>query len=158
MDEVRRIRLQLHLAVHGGAWHGPALTEILADLSSEEASCRPLPGVHSAWEIALHVIAWIEEVGARARGNTTELDRSADWPVPPGTGPRAWPAVLDRLAMVDRGLQEVLEGMTEADLGRRVAGRGHDVHEMLLGLLQHTAYHAGQVALLKKALRTGRTP
>ena len=58
MREVVRIGSQLKRAFEGGAWHGPSLRELLADVSAEQAAARPLPGAHSMWEIVLHIAAW----------------------------------------------------------------------------------------------------
>jgi hypothetical protein len=55
-------------------------------------------------------------------------------------------------------------GRTEADLERTggslsdrdpALGTGATYRGMVNGLVQHNAYHSGQLALLRKALRTG---
>ena len=38
MTEIERIQDQLQRAHHGGAWHGPALNELLADVTPEQAA------------------------------------------------------------------------------------------------------------------------
>jgi hypothetical protein len=40
----------------------------------------------------------------------------------------------------------------EEDLAEQVPGKEHSVYTMLHGIIQHDLYHAGQIALLKKAV------
>ncbi len=35
-------------------WHGPAIADLLADVTAGEAVAHPVPGAHSVWEIVLH--------------------------------------------------------------------------------------------------------
>ena len=51
----------------GDAWHGPSVKEVL-DGVDEEAAKRKLPGVHSIWELALHIAGWTGEVALRLEG------------------------------------------------------------------------------------------
>jgi uncharacterized damage-inducible protein DinB len=48
-----------------------------------------------------------------------------------------------------------LQGLSDADLGRRVRIRGEEfaVHDALHRSLAHTSYHVGQIVLLGKSLR-----
>ena len=36
-------------AIAGPMWHGPSLDELLANVSSDQAAARPIPGAHSVW-------------------------------------------------------------------------------------------------------------
>ena len=53
MSEIARILDQLTRAHEGGAWHRPALREVLEGVTAETAVARPLPAAHRTWEIAL---------------------------------------------------------------------------------------------------------
>lgn len=152
--EIRRIQDQLRRAVEGGAWHGPALREIIGDLGAGEAARRPLPDVHSPWEIVSHVVAWLETVRRRLDGEEIELGEAEDWPRTAGPDESAWVELRERLARAHEELQRTLERMSDEELERRVPGKTYTNYFMLHGVVQHTLYHAGQIAILKKA--TGR--
>jgi hypothetical protein len=49
-------------------------------------------------------------------------------------------------------LREEIARVDEKGLAGTVPGKEHSVYTMLHGIIQHDLYHAGQVALLKKAL------
>ena len=68
MREIGRIQDQLQRAFDGNAWHGPSLTALLGDVKPEQAAGKPIPGVHSIWELVLHIIAWERVVVRRLSG------------------------------------------------------------------------------------------
>lgn len=154
MKETERIAEQLRAALEGGAWHGPALEEIAGELTAEEAVRRPLPDAHSPWEIVLHVVTWLETVARRLQGQEVELTEAEDWPRVAGRDGAAWDELRTRLADAHAELQRLLGEMSDGDLERRVAGQEYDAYYMLHGVVQHTLYHAGQIAILGKAIRT----
>ena len=153
MSEVARIGSQLKRAAEGGAWHGPALLELLADVSAERAAARPIPGAHSIWEIVLHVSAWQNFAAGAVEGGSMPVDLAdeANWPPVTEASEGAWRAAVAEAGEVNRRLRQALRSLKEEDLERRVPGREYDFYFLLHGVVQHGLYHAGQVALLKKA-------
>ena len=154
MREVARIGSQLKRASEGGAWHGPALLELLADVTAAQAASRPLAGAHSIWEIALHVAAWQGFAARALEGEPmpSNLPEEEDWPPVGDESEEAWRAALDGLGEVNRRLRDAVRRLSDEDLERIVGGREYNVYFLLHGIVQHGLYHAGQIALLKKAL------
>jgi uncharacterized damage-inducible protein DinB len=153
MREVARIGSQLKRASEGGAWHGPALLELLADVPAVQAAARPLAGAHSIWEIVLHVAAW-QGFATRALGGEPmplNLPDEEDWPPVADAGEEAWRAAVADLGEVNRRLREAVRKLSDDDLERIVGGREYSFYFLLHGVVQHGLYHAGQIALLKKA-------
>jgi len=74
-----------------------------------------------------------------------------DWP-PAGTTDAEWAEELAALEDSHRRLKATLKARGDERLTDPVAGSDPTVRGLLFGLLQHNAYHAGQVILLKKAL------
>ena len=153
VDEVVRIREQLRHAMEGGAWHGPSVRELLEDMTAEEAAARPLPSVHSAWELVLHMAVWLEIVRLRVQGDPAEPTEAENFPAVSEPTEAAWADARARLRRAHDDLQSVLPSLTEEDLEGTVPGQRYRVAHMLHGTIQHTLYHAGQVAILKKAMR-----
>jgi uncharacterized damage-inducible protein DinB len=151
MDEIKRIDDQLRRAFEGHAWHGPSLRELLADVTAEQATARSVSGAHSIWEIALHIAAWHEGVRRRVEGERVELSPEEDWPPVASTSEAAWQDALAVLERTHTDLRRTVSRLADARLQEMVAGKDHSVYVMLHGLIQHDLYHAGQIALLKKA-------
>jgi uncharacterized damage-inducible protein DinB len=158
-DILDSLRDELRRSLHGPAWHGPALLEALSDVSPREAQARPLAGAHSIAELAFHTLAWMEEVTRRLDGSAPSLPARGDWPTDDAALPTVEAVRLLRLA--GESLDRALAAFPPARLAEIVGGAERDAPTgsgvtyaiMLHGLAQHNAYHGGQIAMLKKALR-----
>jgi uncharacterized damage-inducible protein DinB len=158
-DILDSLRDELRRSLHGPAWHGPALLEALHDVSPREAQARPLAGAHSIAELAFHALAWVEEVTRRLGGAAPALPARGDWP----SGDTSLPVVesIRLLRQAGDTLDASLSTFPSAQLAALVGGPERDAPTgsgvsyaaMLHGLAQHNAYHGGQIAMLKKALR-----
>ena len=152
MTELERIADQLRRAHQGEAWHGPSLDEILKDVSAETALRRPIAGSHNIWEISLHIGVWESIVRRRLSGEVVvSVTREQDWPPVGDTSETAWQKTLDDLRHGHEHLQQAIARLADRQLGEPVPGMGYNVYFMLHGTVQHTLYHAGQIAILKKA-------
>jgi len=152
MREVKRIEDQLRRAMEGEAWHGPSLREILEGITAGEAAQRPIPDAHSIWEIVLHITVWESVVRRRLAGEViVELPPELDWPRPRDGGEAPWKQALAALVRGNQLLRQAILGLNEERLRDTVPGKNYSMYYMLHGVVQHDLYHAGQIALLKKA-------
>lgn len=151
MGEVRRINDQLKRAFEGTAWHGDSLTEILAGVTAGQAAARPIAGTHSIWELVLHIIFWEEVSRQRVEGKDRKYEAEDGWQSVADTSEEAWQAALDQLRRTNHALREAIAKLTDEQLKERAAGQEYSIYFLLHGVIQHDLYHAGQIALLKKA-------
>jgi len=151
--ETKRLASQLRRSYEGEAWHGPSLRELLNGITAEQAAARPIAGAHSIWELVLHVEAWESEALAIAGGKPYEtLAGEKDWPRVRDTGAGAWQAALDRLETATRELVAAIKAMDDAKLDEIAGGSPFNFYFLFHGVVQHNLYHAGQIALLKRAV------
>jgi len=152
MSEVERIRDQLRRAFHGEAWHGPSVREVLDGVTAKQAASRPFAGGHSIWELVHHITAWTEISRRRlAEDRVPEATAEEDWPPVDGADEESWRKDLHELFASQERLQELLKSFPEPRLEATVPGQAYTFYVMLHGAVQHGLYHAGQVAILKKA-------
>src|SRR5580658_10045929 len=144
---------QLRRAFEGEAWHGPALLEILQDVDAASAAAKPVPAVHSIWELVLHVAAWDGAALRRIAGETIQLTGDANFPVVPKPTEAAWRKAVAHAKRTHDALVKTVASLPESRLRDRVPGKKYDFYFMLHGVTQHELYHAGQIAILKKAQR-----
>ena len=150
--ETKRIASQLRRSYEGPAWHGPALRELLEGVTAEHAAAKPVPGVHSVWELVLHIDAWERQALTTLEGETYEsMTGDADWPPVRDTTAEAWKDALERLGSTTSKLVQAVRLTDEAKLDEIVAGKEFNYYFLLHGVVQHNLYHAGQIALLKRA-------
>jgi uncharacterized damage-inducible protein DinB len=143
-------------AVRGDAWHGPALNEILAGISAEDAIQRPVPAAHNIWELVLHITAWANIARRRITGGQVQPSEGEDWPRPGPISEKRWAESRTSLAESHERLREIVAGMSDEDLAANAPESERSIAAMLHGVTQHAAYHAGQIAILKKAVRSER--
>ncbi|EMR02098.1 DinB family protein [Cesiribacter andamanensis] len=153
MQESQRIADQLKRSMEGEAWHGPALLELLADVSAPEAAAHPLPVAHSIWELCLHLNCWQVAVLQRLQGQAMEYAPDEDWPTPPAPTEAAWQQALEQLQYTYRQLQAAILQLPDEQLEQPCPGKNYSLYILLHGLIQHILYHGGQIALLRKALQ-----
>ncbi len=152
MTEVERIVDQLRRAHEGEAWHGPALRELLAGVKAAQAAARPVAAAHSIWEIVRHIGVWESEGRRRISGEViAEVPPEQDWPAVTDTIETAWLKTLQDLEDGHQQLQQTIALLSDRQLAEPVPVQGYTVYFFLHGLVQHALYHAGQIAVLKKA-------
>jgi uncharacterized damage-inducible protein DinB len=152
---------QLERVHAGDPWHGSSRATLLADVTADEARRRPASAVHSIWELVLHMTAWTSEVTRRLQGRTASEPDMGDWPaLPEVPDERAWRAALAALDQAHATMRDVVRAFDASRLATRVGderspalGTGVTFAQTINGLVQHDAYHSGQIALLKKLLR-----
>jgi uncharacterized damage-inducible protein DinB len=151
MSQIEIIVDQLGRAFDGEAWHGPALMEIVDGVDARTAAARPISGAHSIWELVLHIAAWERVVTRRLHGEELTLGGAENFPHITDANQKAWQEAVKTLRQNHNELVRTVSSLPESALGKTAPGKDYDVLFMLLGAVQHAAYHGGQIALLKKA-------
>lgn len=148
-QETRRIATELRLLYGGTSWLGPSIQALIGDVDEERARSRPIANSHTIWELVRHMAAWLKI--ARDRLSATSVrDATADenWPSMDGTWEDAKSHLADEVAALE---QTILKFPDERLEERAPASQPQTFYILLHGAIQHTAYHGGQIALLKKA-------
>jgi DinB superfamily len=152
--ESLRIADQLRRAFSGDPWHGSPLLHLLAGITAEKARARPLSRVHNIWELVLHIDIY-SQVGFSATEGVPMpqlYGTQGDWPALHEDSEAAWIAAQDRLFRNAEKLAETIEKFDDSKLQGIVPGRPYDFYYLFHGIVQHSLYHGGQIAILKKAL------
>lgn len=157
MSRGQRVAEAIERSISGPMWHGPALTDLVGDVTAEQAAAHPISGAHSIWELVHHVTAWAEIVRTRVVSpvSTGEPTTEQDWPPVHNTSAEDWRTAVERMKESHRELAADVATLDDSRLIGRVPGRDHSVLVMLHGVVEHDAYHGGQIAILKRALQRG---
>lgn len=136
-----------------GAWHGNDIKAAIEDVKIEDAFSRPGPGRHSIAEIALHHAFYVHSARSRMAPEAIEpfaLDGD-DWFALDANGPLTWGAIKTLVGT----LHERLTAFVGDVAAERVESKltENERFELILGITCHSAYHAGQIQLIK-ALRS----
>ncbi|AMV23717.1 DinB superfamily protein [Gemmata sp. SH-PL17] len=149
--ERARVDDELRRAYDGDCWHGPPLLEVLQGITAQTAAVQHPQLAHSIWALVNHLAAWIEVAARRITEwrAITEPD-AGNFPPVTDTSGAAWAATLNDLDRRHQTLLSVVANLAPEKLDAVVPGKTYAVAVMLHGTSQHYAYHAGQIALLKK--------
>lgn len=150
-SEGARIADQLRRAFYGNAWHGPAVLELVKDVDAKTAAAKPLADVHSIWELLLHVEAWDRAGLIRLSGKKCQMKGAKNFPPVRTPTDAAWLATVNQVKGSHDELVKTVARLPESRLRDQVPGKRYDFYHMLHGIAQHELYHAGQMAILKKA-------
>src|SRR5215472_1049923 len=150
MTETQQIADSYRAVTLKGAWYGPTLAELIAKTSPEEATKLPLPDAHSISELLQHLLLWNERI--RNTSATTPLPKwepEKEWAEPP----IPWGDLVARWNKSRDLLEERIRNFRAEDLGKQVPGRTYPFSTLLPGIVQHTIYHSGQIAMVLSMLR-----
>jgi len=154
MSESARLADQIRRAFEGDAWHGDSVLEILAGVDAKTAAAHPLKNAHSIWELVLHIMAWDGAVLRRSEGLVAELSDEQNFPPVTDTSEAAWRKAIEQLKTTYDQLVKAVAAFPDSRLQEQVPGKREKYHTFFYnfsGIVQHELYHAGQIALLKKA-------
>ena len=156
MSELERIRDQFQRAFNGDAWHGPSVLALLEGVTAVQAAAHPVPGAHSIWELTLHIAAWESACRRRLQGDQAQLTDEENFPQIENASEDAWQAAKQHLIANHQALLEAISSADESKLDRPIIENSDtpfsSAYVTLHGGVQHDLYHAGQIAILKKAL------
>ncbi len=146
--ETERIADQLRRVYEGPSWLGPSIKKLVSDVDEERARRQTLQDAHTIWELVLHMTAWLRI--ARERLVATEIrepDSAEDWPAIRGD----WEEAKWALESEINALGQAILKLSDERLDERApAIEEQTLYQLLHGVIQHSAYHAGQIAVLKK--------
>lgn len=159
MSHVEVIADLMERVLEGDPWHSSNVVALLDGVPARDAAAHVVPGAHSIWELVLHMTGWAREVRARLEGEAAGEPAGGDWPAIPDTSARAWASAVAALVESHRALAAAVRASDDRTLATPVvdrrdpaAGTGLSRVVTLHGLVHHTTYHAGQIALLKRAI------
>ena len=158
MDERTRLLLEMfEQAYTAPAWHGTPLKGTIRGVSARQALWRPGRGRHCIWELVLHTAYWKCMVRRRLlRDPRISFPREgANWPALPAvTNDAAWKSDRALLDEQHRLLRRAIAGINPRELSRRAWHSRWPVKTQVYGIASHDLYHAGQIQILKRLMRS----
>jgi hypothetical protein len=101
----------------------------------------------------LHIASDYDLVLRRLAGDGHPLTAAEDWPVCPAPTEENWSRTTRELAQLDEKLRRAVRDFPDERLDALLVPESPwTAYTQFIGVTQHNAYHAGQIALLKRAL------
>jgi uncharacterized damage-inducible protein DinB len=124
---------------------------LLAQISPELATTPPVPGSHSISALLQHLLLWNERI--RNTSDVNPLPRwqpEREWAEPP----IPWNELVSRWSQSRELLEAKIRNLPVEDLTKQVPGRSYAYETVFHGIVEHTIYHSGQIAMVLSMLRS----
>lgn len=158
--EIEQLLGSLDEAYNRAAWHGPNLRGSIRGVTAREAALRPRAGRHTIWEIVIHAAYWKYAVGRRLCGEkrgSFSLPGRNWFDRPKDRSEKAWRTDVALLDREHQLLRKAVSIFPPENLDRRPRGSKSDARRLIAGIAFHDVYHAGQIQLIKRLLRTKKS-
>lgn len=147
--EVTRLAKLISDHYNGSPWIDVNIADTLKDISAIQAAIK-LKGLNSIWQIVNHLIAWRETCLLRIKGKTVQAPATNFIEEITDISERAWKETQKRFEDSQAAIILFLAETNDLILDKMYAPGKLNYYEHLQGILQHDAYHLGQIVLLKK--------
>ncbi|GAA0879790.1 hypothetical protein GCM10009119_27590 [Algoriphagus jejuensis] len=150
MEENIRLVSLFEKLFDGHPWIDSSIQGTLSQITAETANKRLLPNSNTIWEIVNHLIEWKVNVQQRLDGKIMETP--ANNYISPIVDPseQAWKDTLRRLDLVQKQWIDFLKQLDTVSYDSIYPPSQSTFYEQILGILQHDAYHLGQIVILAK--------
>lgn len=149
---------QLHHAFSGEPWHGQSAMTIIDASDPASVFTHWIPNAHSIAELVIHLTGWTEEALSRLEGKEAGDPVRGDWPPTVDEDAESWQKIKNDFRKAHHNLIERIANIDEVTWESKTIdhregldeGAADTYAELINGIVQHLAYHAGQIALLQK--------
>ncbi|WP_235938584.1 DinB family protein [Chitinophaga solisilvae] len=152
METTRQIAKHFRDVHFGGNWTSVNLKDTLADISWQQAVTK----VHNLNTIAVlvfHVNYYVSAMLKVLQGTPLKAHDKYSFDLPPLTSEAAWEELVAKTLTEAEQMAVLIEQLDDEQLGKDFADAKYgSYHRNLLGVTEHTHYHLGQIAVIKKML------
>jgi len=141
---------QMKMIYEGNSWHA-SLRDLLRSVTAEQAAWRPEQGGHTIHEILNHLTYSATEVTSRFRTGEAGWDEAASWvTTPPAFTDAEWESAIARHEVARDALAAAINNLSEEALSAKRNDGRPSFRDMAQQVIHHEAFHAGQIALLRR--------
>jgi uncharacterized damage-inducible protein DinB len=134
----------------GDPWIDVNIVSTLNNITADQASKRVFPNCNSIWEITNHLINWRLNVLQRVEGNTIKTPSNNYFEEIEVKSNQAWAETLNELEITQNRWLDFLKTVKNEDFEKLYPVNKMTYYEHIQGIIQHDAYHLGQIVLLSK--------
>ena len=154
--KIEDLLLSYHQIYRGPNWIEVAQRAVLAGVDSKLAFTDPPGGRNSIAKIVGHLVFIRQYLIKKLLGDqTTVIDQDESFNLAAfGSNPEiAWLHLQETLASTFEEITKILQTTSPEILKKQALPRDYNFDYLLIGIIQHEAYHLGQLEFLKKQLQ-----
>jgi uncharacterized damage-inducible protein DinB len=147
--EINRIVKLFTDMQHGDCWIGINFKDALANIDTIKAISVNHTNGNCIWQLANHIIYW-RTVTVTRMGGSLQPPPFSDFMLPQELTDENWKKTLLDFEAAYHQLRSAILHFKAENLEKASPKKEQTYYELLMGCLQHDAYHLGQIMLLKK--------
>jgi uncharacterized damage-inducible protein DinB len=146
--EINRIVKLFADLQHGDCWIGNNFKQTLHGVDAITASAAIAESGNSIWQLTNHIIYWRTTVINRLF-NSDSVPTFKDFLLPAELNEANWKQTLLDFENAYHALRSAILKVKEEQLDKPTVRQSQTFYQLIMGCLQHDAYHLGQMMLLK---------
>jgi len=146
--EINRILKQFADLQHGDCWIGANFKDTFHGIDAELAAKQAIKNSNTIWQITAHIIYWRTTVANRLAGNSNPPP-FRDFLLPDELNDSNWKQTLHDFEAAYHLLRNAIHNIKQENLDKLTVRPPQTYYDLIIGCLQHDAYHLGQLRLLK---------
>lgn len=152
MKETDRIIKLFDDLYQGTPWLDVTIMDTLKNMTPEKAAGKIKPGWNSIWEVVNHVISWRLAILERIEGREVKSPEHNFFVPVTDQSAEAWNNTLNKLQDSQDKWINYLRNFPEKEFDMVPDRKPFSKYELVHGILQHDAYHLGQIRILAKSV------
>jgi len=150
-NEINRILKLFADLQHGDCWIGLNFKEVLHGVNADKASQTLSKEGNSIWMLVSHLVYWRTTVVNRLTGSDNPPPFK-DFSLPAVLDEANWKQALHDFEAAYHLLRNAIHHFNEENLYKPSPKKEQTYYDLIMGCLQHDAYHMGQIVVLKKSM------
>ena len=148
-NEINRILKLFADLQHGDCWIGMNYKSALHGVDPAKAGADTGGKTNNIWQLVAHITYWRTTVVNRLTGSANPPP-FPDFLLPDELNEENWRQTLHDFEAAYHLLRNAIHGFKEDHLDDPSPRKGQTYYQLIMGCLQHDAYHLGQIVLLTK--------
>lgn len=135
----------------GDPWIDVTLSQTFKKISTEQA-LKKIDNLNSIWQIVNHMISWRETLLSRVKDESITVPDNNFIKEIEDTSEKSWERTLKRFKKSQMDIISFLSDSKDKVLDKVSSASGYTYYELIQAILQHDAYHLGQIVLILKLI------
>jgi uncharacterized damage-inducible protein DinB len=137
----------------GGNWTSVNLKDTLADVNWQQATAE-VDSLNSIAKLVFHIHYYVDAVLKVLQGGPLDAHDKYSFDLPPIQSQEDWEVLVQNCWADAEKFACLIEQLSEPQLGENFSEEKYGTYyRNLHGIIEHTHYHLGQIAVIKKMLK-----
>ena len=155
MDLTSQIAKQFREVLLNGKWISTNFKEQFSDVTWEQATTK-VADLNTIADLAFHINYYVAGVLQVFEGGSLDIRDKYSFDAPPIESREDWENRLNKFYDDAEKFAQAVEQMPDSKLMEGFVDEKYgNYHRNILGMIEHSYYHLGQVVLIKKLLAAG---